>query len=144
MTDGAERLGWVDRLRRSEIELSRGPFDEAGSPLVPGPGWMSLIDDLHEQLVALDRAYEIEQIKEKFGILRFYARFHHPDPGVARECSALVAAAELRSTEICEHCGASGRMRDQRTWQLTLCDPCDVVEDERRARQRREIEEGQR
>lgn len=143
MTDESEQLGWVDRLRRSEIELQRRPEDAAKGPLMPETGWTLLIDELHQQLVVLDPSYEIRADQGEVRAAALLRGLRHPDPEVRRECEEVVAAAEARSATICEHCGEPGRMRNQRAWHLTLCDACDLVEDERRDQQRRRIYEGQ-
>ena len=36
-----------------------------------GAGWYPLLIELHADLVALDHDYVVEQVKEKFGTLRF-------------------------------------------------------------------------
>ena len=37
-----------------------------------GPGWKNLIKELDSKMSAIDPDYTIEQIKEKFGGLRYY------------------------------------------------------------------------
>lgn len=91
---------------------------------LPGPGWSRLLDELHARLVALDPDYGVQQIKEKFGGLRFCASFSEP---VRRQCLALVAEAERRSQHICERCGEPGELRMERARRLTLCDDCNLV-----------------
>jgi hypothetical protein len=67
---------------------------------------------------------EVEQIKEKFGGLRFYYQ------GGDDEVSGMVRMAEAWADVACEECGAFGKRRSG-GWIRTLCD---VHESERQAR----------
>lgn len=90
------------------------------NPRIPsgvGPGWWPLIEQLHRDILAIDADYRLDQIKEKFGILRFYASSERWG-----EASALISAAEAKSATLCERCGASGEMRSEGWWMKTLCD----------------------
>lgn len=64
----------------------------------------------------------LEQIKEKFGLLRFYYS------GGDDHISGLVDMAEEMSGYICERCGNSGKVRKQ-GWMITLCDKCQEERD---------------
>jgi len=69
----------------------------------------------------------IVQIKEKFGRLCVYAHWD-PKYGLFGEVDALIRAAELRSSELCEKCGATGaKLRTGRPWIRTLCEQCNDV-----------------
>jgi len=85
-----------------------------------GPGWAPILDELHRDVVALDPDYTVEQVKEKFGSLRAYLTYR--DPAIA----ALVQAAQQRSAQTCEECGAPGLIRNRRgaIWLQCLCDTC--------------------
>ena len=83
-------------------------------------GWFDLVDELARKLQAAADSGRIaqpiaEQVKEKFGELRFY--LSEMTPG-ARE---LIDEAGERSAVTCEVCGAPGVLRRQRGVQ-TLCD----------------------
>lgn len=89
-----------------------------------GPGWQPLIEKLNRDLLALDPDYRIDQIKEKFGGLRYYwtASEDLPDdPWLAMD--HLVADAERLSETTCESCGAPGELRGA-GWLVTQCDAC--------------------
>jgi hypothetical protein len=58
---------------------------------------------------------EVDQIKEKFGGLRFYYS------GGDDEISGMVRMAEARADIACEQCGGIGTRRDG-GWIRTLCD----------------------
>ena len=84
-----------------------------------GDGWFQLIDTLCAKLQRMtdeDGAPQIiaVQVKEKFGELRFYVR-------QASEAQfALIDEAEQRSAQICEVCGAPGRVVVD-GWVRTCC-----------------------
>jgi hypothetical protein len=61
----------------------------------------------------------IQQIKEKFGTMRFY--FIGGDDYIA----GAVHLAECLSSLICEDCGAPGKTRAG-SWIRTLCDTCSI------------------
>lgn len=88
-----------------------------------GPGWIMIIKELHDEMVKLDPEYTIEQIKEKFGGLRYY---YTPSQGYGNEASDalenLVRGAEHLCSRTCETCGEPGSLRGDLSWLLTLCD----------------------
>lgn len=91
-------------------------------------GWKTLVCDLVDHLDTYQVPYEILQIKEKFGGLRFYYKAENAPEGF----DAAVAKAEEESLAICEDCGAPGkRLGDG--WIRTLCEPCDKKFHKRRA-----------
>ena len=87
-----------------------------------GTGWHKLVAPL------LDRAekegVDVQQVKEKFGGLRFY---HGP---ASEDFVAAVDAAEAASYITCETCGEPGEMRGG-SWMRVLCD---AHEEERKAK----------
>jgi hypothetical protein len=88
-------------------------------------GWYPIIVNLDDDLVALDPVYEIQQVKEKYGTLRFYASTQVGDDQTQDRFRELIAAAEQRSAGACERCGAPGElMRSARRWYKTLCPRC--------------------
>jgi hypothetical protein len=81
-----------------------------------GKGWYQLILDTHNKIVELDPNYTIQQIKEKYGGLRFYHTSCHQFATWDIE-----EAAEVESYTICEVCGRPGSLRG-RAWLQTTCD----------------------
>lgn len=83
-------------------------------------GWLQLVYDLIQDVVAVDPGVRVTQVKEKFGTLAFYA-FPAGDWEAARE---LIAAAEAKSMQTCEVCGGEGQLgnRGGGDWWRTLCD----------------------
>lgn len=88
-----------------------------------GDGWYGLIDQLcgnlqwntdhngQPQVVA-------EQVKEKFGTLRFYVESATP------EQHAVIRFVEQLSAHICEFCGTTKNMGKTSVWLRNLCEDC--------------------
>lgn len=91
-----------------------------------GDGWYDLIDTLCGRIqyyidnhVYVDQVVA-EQVKEKFGGLRFTVR------GGNEATDAYIRFAEDMSFKLCEVCGNSGRLRKNGFgWLSTLCDEHD-------------------
>ena len=83
-----------------------------------GDGWFDLLDYLCGALLIYtygDEEIYVDQVKEKFGRLRFY---------LSREddvMHGMVSMAEYMSGRICETCGERGETRGG-SWFVTLCD----------------------
>lgn len=88
-----------------------------------GPGWESLIAPLEARVELLGGV--VQQIKEKFGGLRFYYSPAEQDSvAQATAWDALesdVSQAESDSRKICEMCGAPGVLMKKGGWLKTLC-----------------------
>lgn len=109
---------------RLEALLRRIP-DGWGRRVSCDAGWFELIVDLDAALSALDPDYRVEQVKEKFGTLRYYCTPTSDDADVWCRFDDLVRVAEDRSAETCERCGRPGRMcRSSMRWLKTLCRDC--------------------
>lgn len=85
-----------------------------------GQGWWPLLVRLDQRLARLDPDYDIVQVKEKFGGLRFYAA---PSNGAARSpaFNAAIRDAEIEASRTCETCGQPGRLHSRKGWVVTLC-----------------------
>ena len=91
-------------------------------------GWLGLVHDLCRDIKAelekepLENFY-IQEVKEKFGGLRFYVSC-----GTER-LFKLINEAEKKSYSICEKCGKPGKLRIGKLrvrseWYKTLCETC--------------------
>lgn len=90
-----------------------------------GKGWLPIVTTLHEQLLRLDPEYQIHQVKEKFGGLRYYYGASENVSEITRAVMyQLVGYAEHLSYRTCETCGRPGQVRNDLGWVLTLCDGC--------------------
>ncbi len=118
-------------------------------------GWYDLIHDLCSEIMdaykEAGRPMDLvpDQVKEKFGTLRFYyhfegrpAGFHGIDlirndgSGInsirvtpqaddfEKKISDIVRKYEDKSGTVCEECGSSGTLRSDTPWIMTLCNPC--------------------
>lgn len=84
-------------------------------------GWADLMEPIFAYLHEMNTKHpedliSISQIKEKFGTLRFYTS------GSTEKLSALIDAAEQKSSITCEVCGKAGSLDNSRHWIQTLCE----------------------
>lgn len=85
-------------------------------------GWHELVRKLDADLKEIDPEYELLQVKEKFGTLRYYASFttEKYEEGMAR-----IGVAEAESAETCEVCGTKEGVTTASSeaswWMRTLC-----------------------
>ena len=94
-----------------------------------GDGWFMILDTLMNTIEShlnpenswprKERIpFEIIQIKEKFGGLRFYYN------GGDEEVRGMVNLAENMSYNICERCGSTKNVTQTTGWIYTLCEDC--------------------
>lgn len=98
-----------------------------------GDGWFDLLKELIERLKAIleDRNNRIDpdedfpmvvnQVKEKYGTLRFYM-----------SCSTdrmddAIEEAEKKSANTCENCGKPGTLGQKNHWYMVRCEECWVT-----------------
>ncbi|MBS9532395.1 hypothetical protein KIH27_02190 [Mycobacterium sp. M1] len=89
-------------------------------------GWYPLVAATGAAIAAVDPDYRIDEIREKYGELRFFAT---PSAGTTaaarRRMEAITDAAEEISRTVCETCGAPGSLHQTpRRWLATLCPAC--------------------
>ena len=89
-----------------------------------GDGWYQLLDTLCQDIQTYLEIHtevnqvEAEQVKEKFGGLRFYYC------GGDAVIEDLIAKAEDESQKTCESCGSKKNVSQTNGWIQTLCDKC--------------------
>lgn len=107
-----------------ELKKHCGKFfhDEDVSIVSCEDGWNGILMDFFFELSKIDKKHvsKVSQIKEKFGRIRIYLE-NIPEKIVQRVWD-LEIKAEKKSSEICEVCGESGRLRTKHYWLKTLCD----------------------
>ena len=84
-------------------------------------GWHELIRDTHNRILKVDPEYQIFQIKEKFGGLRYYydASRSHAIP----EIDKIIKTAEVVASVVCQNCGELGAsLTVNNGWYATLCE----------------------
>jgi hypothetical protein len=87
-----------------------------------GNGWFNLVYDLLKKIDKLEKPkdFEVFQVKEKFGGLRFYVE------NSTNEIQNLINEAEEESYKICEFCGSKENVKTERVsgWYTTICQNC--------------------
>ncbi|MER8571399.1 hypothetical protein NKG99_06980 [Mesorhizobium sp. M1409] len=91
-------------------------------------GWFSIIREFFlvvRQVIPVGRedAFDLRQVKEKFGNLCIYYRTADDLPDAVKiELSKAYRAAEASAVRTCEVCGAPGVLRVRGGWYATRCD----------------------
>lgn len=86
-------------------------------------GWDRIIFSCHKELLLLDPDYQVLQIKEKFGGLRYYFQPQTLVQTTINKMYEITRKYETLSLLTCEKCGEPGTMHlvnDQ--WMKTYCD----------------------
>jgi hypothetical protein len=114
-----EEQGWQQELNAKRLK-TRGWYG-----CIAPDGWKEIVLKADEMLAFIDPDYEIHQIKEKFGTLRYY--FGTTKSGVESDIMYAVERwAESRSASTCERCGKFGELRTEDYYIVTLCDDCNL------------------
>ncbi len=96
-----------------------------------GEGWVPIVEELHNILVKVDSRYRIDQVKEKFGGLRYYftpSFVPKNEPQRYSSMRYLVELAEALAARTCAACGRDGEVRNLGGWIVPRCDDCFVNE----------------
>jgi hypothetical protein len=124
MTDAVK--DWRVELMEAHPRLfgvpAAGPEAAQGYPEC-GEGWRDLLDRACvriEAALAGGGTFTAQQIKEKYGTLRFYWSGRLPGAAEAKVEEAI-DLAEARSACTCEICGAEGRLYSRGGWLATAC-----------------------
>jgi len=94
-----------------------------------GDGWLPLINALcsHLQFMTDKNGYpqvEAEQVKEKFGTLRFYHTFYKSGNCKYEYMNGVIDFACFLSGYICERCGSVDNVTQTEGWIKSLCKKC--------------------
>jgi hypothetical protein len=123
----------VDKeIKNDFIEILQKIPENWGRWITCDRGWYKLIIDTHKKLKYIDPNYEIHQIKEKFGGLRYYYQSSFPFSSMQDQImEAIVNAAEEIASKTCETCGiydykAKVETRVRNHWYKTLCMTCSI------------------
>lgn len=112
---------WAEGIR----QIFRRIPDGWGRWLSCGAGWYPIVVQLDQQLAELDPAYEVHQVKEKWGRLEYYFA---GSSAVFGQMDQLVEAAREEAARTCETCGQPGRLCTSsgtvQGWYQTLCHTC--------------------
>lgn len=89
-------------------------------------GWLPIIEDLNETLRQIAPDYVIDQIKEKFGSLRYYITLPAPEKlleGLWERAYDEIDKAERLSERTCVECGEVGSIQKViGSYVLALCE----------------------
>jgi len=112
----------MNKLKVLNKQVPKNWKNRNGSAQIYIPdGWADLVLECHEKLVALNPNYQIHQIKEKFGALRFYIGYNTDDENLSEEMSQIINEYEHKSNYVCEVCGEAGEIRQMAGIYRTLC-----------------------
>jgi hypothetical protein len=109
-----------------------------------GPGWDNLLRMIDGALKEIDPDYQIMQVKEKFGGLRYYTSLSERLTDEQRnQCYEIERTAEALSFCLCEQCGTTNEVETKGWgggyWILTLCQQCGAKQIENRRAQSRAL-----
>jgi hypothetical protein len=109
-----------------------------------GPGWDNLLRMIDGALKEIDPDYQIMQIKEKFGGLRYYTNLSERLTDEQRnQVYEIERTAEALSFCLCEQCGTTNEVETKGWgggyWILTLCQQCGAKQIENRRAQSRAL-----
>jgi hypothetical protein len=95
-------------------------FEEHCGGFAIGPGWRHIVVELCNDITWYCKQKQInikvQQVKEKFGGLRFY--INSGDPAIG----GMISMAEAWAENTCETCGERGKLDVKNNWMKTLCD----------------------
>jgi hypothetical protein len=109
-----------------------------------GDGWFNILNmlmgNIQHHIDWKNRTEEVvaqvtlDQVKEKFGTLRFYYS------GGDDYISGLVSMAESMSGVTCESCGNPAGVQNNGGWMRAICDPCETKREEEYVKRTAEYE----
>lgn len=93
-----------------------------------GPGWWPILEEAMISIVVVlerypDASCQVQQIKEKFGGLRFYVQLKRStssEDGFYADIQSCIRTAEAKAARTCEACGSPGTLGG--SWLKTYCD----------------------
>lgn len=110
-----------------------------------GKGWWPVVEATHKAMIRVAPNYGLDQVKEKFGGLRYYWNLPslwdkmpedadeswEPTPEdtatfklAYEQLTVLAGLAEAICSHICETCGRVNEVSDSGGWLSNVCEPC--------------------
>lgn len=93
-----------------------------------GWGWHGILrrlcENIERELDKLpedEQTFQVLQVKEKFGGLRFYFSFKTKNKDLYNRINNYVEEAEQKSIRTCEKCGLPGKVRRNLGWYKCMC-----------------------
>lgn len=96
----------MNELQISVEKLKEKIVPEYQKSIDVDEGWYQIIVDCDKELTAIDPHYQIFQIKEKFGGLRYY--FHPSQSDTSKAMNEVVKKYETIAAVTCESTGKTG------------------------------------
>ena len=93
-------------------------------------GWIPIIEKLTKDLHELETVININQVKEKFGGLRYYVSYPEDEKYDKEEvdiAEELIRKAEEETLHTCQVCGSGDASAVGGGWITTLCKRCATV-----------------
>lgn len=91
-----------------------------------GEGWRNIVENLCQQILELNppEQFQVSQIKEKFGGLRFYWNGHSElKEDLKAQITSLIRKAESEAYKTCQDCGNPGVIcRKPSGWIFVACE----------------------
>jgi hypothetical protein len=116
-----EEKSWQEELNSKRLK-ERGWYG-----CIAPDGWKEIVLKADEMLASIDPDYEIHQIKEKFGTLRYYFGTTFEYGTIQSNVMyAIKKWAESMSAATCERCGKFGELRTETYYIVTMCDDCNL------------------
>lgn len=147
----ADIFSFMQKKETLEEQKAKGRIDDLYGAFgcECADGWYDVLYGLCAEITELYKKQGqpvdivVDQVKEKYGTLRFYyhhegeekgisaidfpgvsLRFSSKDSDLHRQTAEIVHKWEKKSGEVCEKCGKPGVLRKDLSWILTLCDDC--------------------
>jgi len=109
----------MDELSAAIQQLAKKIKPPYYSRIEVDEGWYQLVLDCDKELSEIDPKYDLQQVKEKFGGLRYY--FQPSDPTLRNTMDAVIAKYEELASRTCEATGGPGvLMKSVGNWFKTL------------------------
>jgi len=108
--------------KQTKIELIKDRFVEGWLRNIDvDEGWYQIVIDCDKELSEIDPKYEIYQIKQKFGALRYYTRITQPfNEQIYLKATSIVNKYESISKVTCEATGLPGVLMKSKGLYRTL------------------------
>lgn len=104
------------------VEIMKERFAEGWWPVLDvGEGWRELLENLHQELIEVAPDYQLHQVKEKFGGLRFYFDANIKNDAAIERAQDIVDKYEDLSWKVCEITGKPGKVVSRDGWRKVLC-----------------------
>lgn len=91
----------MDEDQMVQFYERRGTYPECAA------GWYQLILELDDKISNIEPGYKVDQVKEKFGGLRFYYNWMSVKDDNRERVDKFIDAAETKAHTTCEVCGVS-------------------------------------